>query len=72
LTDDENDINQIAMFAARLGNVMRVDVLPFHQMGRYKWKKLGLAYALDDVPAAPPWLVDRVCAQFRAVGLTAY
>jgi len=72
LTDDENDINQIAMFAARLGNVMRVDVLPFHQMGRYKWKKLGLEYALDDVPAAPPWLVDRVCAQFRAVGLTAY
>ena len=72
LTDDENDINQIAMFAARLGNVARVDVLPFHQMGRYKWKKLGLDYALDDVPAAPPWLVDRVCAQFRAVGLTAY
>jgi pyruvate formate lyase activating enzyme len=72
LTDDENDINQIAMFAARLGNVARVDVLPFHQMGRYKWKKLGLDYALDDVSAAPPWLVERVCGQFRAVGLTAY
>ena len=72
LTDDENDINQIAMFAARLGNVARVDVLPFHQMGRYKWKKLGLDYVLDDVPAAPPWLVERVCGQFRSVGLTAY
>lgn len=72
LTDDENDINQIAMFAARLGNVARVDVLPFHQMGRYKWKKLGLDYALDDVSAAPPWLVERVVGQFRALGLTAY
>jgi pyruvate formate lyase activating enzyme len=72
LTDDENDINQIAMFAARLGNVARVDVLPFHQMGRYKWKKLGLDYALDEVAPAPPWLVERVCGQFRAVGLTAY
>ena len=71
-TDDENDINQIAMFAARLGNVARVDVLPFHQMGRYKWKKLGLDYALDDVSPAPPWLVERVCGQFRSVGLTAY
>src|SRR5689334_7842380 len=71
-TDDENDINQIAMFAARLGNVARVDVLPFHQMGRYKWKKLGLDYALDDIAAAPPWLVDRVCQQFRSLGLTAY
>lgn len=72
LTDEENDINHTAMFAARLGNVARVDVLPFHQMGRYKWKKLGIDYALDDVPAAPPWLVERVCGQFRAVGLTAH
>ena len=47
LTDDESDINNIAMFAARLGNVARVDVLPFHQMGRYKWKKLALNYVLD-------------------------
>lgn len=71
-TDDENDINHIAMFAARLGNIARVDVLPFHQMGRYKWKKLGLTYALDDVPPAPPWLVERVCSQFRSAGLAAY
>ncbi len=72
LTDDENDINQTAMFAARLGNVARVDVLPFHQMGKYKWKKLGLDYTLDDLPPCPPWLVERVCEQFRAVGLTAH
>jgi pyruvate formate lyase activating enzyme len=72
LTDDENDINQTAMFVARLGNVARVDVLPFHQMGRYKWKKLGINYALDDVPACPPWLIERVCAQFRSVGLIAH
>jgi pyruvate formate lyase activating enzyme len=72
LTDDENDINQTAMFAARLGNVARVDVLPFHQMGKYKWKKLGIDYALDDIPACPPWLVERVCGQFRAVGLIAH
>lgn len=72
LTDDENDINQIAMFAARLGNVARVDVLPFHQMGRYKWKKLGISYALDEVEPARPELVNRVCEQFRAVGLKAY
>jgi pyruvate formate lyase activating enzyme len=35
LTDDLADIAQIAYFAARLGVVERVDVLPFHQMGRY-------------------------------------
>jgi pyruvate formate lyase activating enzyme len=72
VTDDENDINQTAMFAARLGNVARVDVLPFHQMGRYKWKKLGIDYALDDREPPAPWLVERVCEQLRAVGLTAH
>lgn len=72
LTDCENDINQIAAFAVGLGNVQRVDVLPFHQMGRYKWKRLGLNYTLDDVEPAPAELVERTCKQFRAVGLKAY
>lgn len=36
LTDDPDDITQIADFVAGLGSVERVDVLPFHQMGRYK------------------------------------
>jgi pyruvate formate lyase activating enzyme len=72
LTDDVDDINQIAKFAAELGNVARVDVLPFHQMGRYKWKKLGIEYALDEVEPPRRELVERVCEQFRAVGLKAY
>lgn len=72
LTDDEADIAQIAAFAAELGNVVRVDVLPFHQMGRHKWKKLGIEYALDDVRPPTNELVARTCEQFRAVGLTAY
>ena len=32
------EIEGVARFAAGLGNVERVDVLPFHQMGRFKWK----------------------------------
>lgn len=72
LTDDENDISQIAAFAAQLGNVERVDVLPFHQLGRYKWEKLGVDYKLKDVDPPVPELVERVCGQFRAVGLKAY
>jgi pyruvate formate lyase activating enzyme len=72
LTDDENDIRQIAAFAAGLGNVERVDVLPFHQMGRYKWGKLGLDYKLNDVQPPAPELVERVCDQFRAAGLKTY
>ena len=72
LTDDENDIKQIAEFAASLGNVERVDVLPFHQMGRHKWQKLGLNYTLDEVRPPTNEVVERTCEQFRAVGLKAY
>ena len=72
LTDDENDIGQIAEFAAGLGNVERVDVLPFHQLGRYKWEKLGINYPLKDLEPPAHELVKRVCNQFRAAGLTAY
>jgi pyruvate formate lyase activating enzyme len=72
LTDDEDDIDKLAAFAAGLGNVERVDVLPFHQMGRYKWEKLSLNYTLNDVSPPSHDLVERVCKQFRAAGLTAY
>jgi len=72
LTDDENDIRQIAEFAAGLGSVERVDVLPFHQMGRHKWQKLGIDYTLDDVRPPSNDVVERTCEQFRAVGLKAY
>jgi pyruvate formate lyase activating enzyme len=51
---------------------LRVDVLPFHQMGRFKWKKLDVDYTLDNVAPPRPELVERVCGQFRAVGLTTY
>ena len=72
LTDDEKDIGDIAKFAASLGNVERVEVLPFHQMGRFKWKQLGLSYTLDDVAPPAARSVERACEIFRAEGLDAY
>jgi pyruvate formate lyase activating enzyme len=72
LTDDHEDIASIATFAASLGNVQRVEVLPFHQMGRYKWEKLGLDYTLNDTQPPSAELTNRVLDQFRSCGLTAY
>ena len=71
LTDDADDIARIAAFAAGLGNVERVDVLPFHQMGRYKWQKLGIPYTLDETAPPSPELVERTLAIFREQGLKA-
>jgi pyruvate formate lyase activating enzyme len=38
-TDDPAEIAKVAEFAASLGIVQRVDVLPFHQLGRFKWER---------------------------------
>ncbi len=72
LTDEAEDIAQVAKFAAELGNVQRVDVLPFHQMGRFKWKELKLNYTLGDIQPPSRELVEQTWAKFRAVGLKAY
>jgi pyruvate formate lyase activating enzyme len=72
LSDDPDDIAQIASFAAGLGNVKRVDVLPFHQLGRYKWERLGIPYTLEGVEPPSQDLVERTCKVFREAGLKAY
>jgi len=71
LTDDVDDIAHIAGFAAELGNVERVDVLPFHQMGKYKWQQLGIPYTLAATAPPDADLVERVCDVFRDAGLKA-
>lgn len=71
-TDAPEEVAGVADFAAGLGNIERVDVLPFHQMGGFKWKQLGLGYSLESVEPPAAELVERVCQQFKAVGLRAY
>jgi pyruvate formate lyase activating enzyme len=72
LTDDPGDIASIARFAAELGTVERVEVLPFHQMGRFKWEKLGLEYSLAETQPPSVEAAERACQIFRDAGLTAY
>jgi len=71
LTDDSEDMAGSAAFAASLGNVERVEVLPFHQMGRFKWERLGREYTLRNVEPPAPEAVERACAVWRAAGLDA-
>jgi pyruvate formate lyase activating enzyme len=71
LTDDLDDLAKTAEFAAGLGNVERVEVLPFHQLGKFKWERLGLAYTLGEASAPTTELCERACEVFRRVGLKA-
>ena len=72
LTDDPAEVEAIARFAAGLGNVERVDVLPFHQMGRFKWERLDVEYRLGEVTPPARELVERTRSLFRAEGLNVY
>jgi pyruvate formate lyase activating enzyme len=72
LTDDAGDISHLARFAATLGNVERVDVLPFHQMGQYKWAQLNLPYTLPDTEPPDAQLMQQTLDLFRKEGLSAY
>lgn len=72
LTDDPEEISRIAEFTAGLGNVERVDVLPFHQMGSFKWKQLKMDYTLENLEPPSTERVESACQRFRALGLKVY
>jgi pyruvate formate lyase activating enzyme len=68
LTDDPAHIRAVARFVAPMRNVEWVEVLPFHQMGAFKWRARGLDYTLEHTPPASADLAARAVAQFQAEG----
>lgn len=70
LTDAPENIDGVARFAASLGSaVQRVEVLPFHKLGEYKWAQLGRTYTLQNTPAASPAEAEAARERFRSHGL---
>ncbi len=72
LTDDFDNVEAVADYASTLETVERVEVLPFHQMGRDKWTALGQEYTLKDTEPPSAELVNRVRDQFAQRGLTVF
>jgi pyruvate formate lyase activating enzyme len=70
VTDDDKDILRLVDFIATLGDsVERVEVLPFHQLGAFKWKELGLDYTLEHSPTPTPEAVLHAQGLFASKGL---
>lgn len=57
ITDRDDLLEKLADFVATLPNVERIEILPYHNLGEYKWEELGMEYELKDVE--PP-SVERV------------
>lgn len=58
-TDDEKDLIRLKEFIKTLKTVKKVQLLPYHSMGKYKWEKLKINYELENVREANQGDIDR-------------
>lgn len=47
ITDNENDLLKLKEFISSLNNIEKVEILPYHDLGKFKWKNLNLNYPLE-------------------------
>ena len=52
VTDSSDELTAIADFAKSLKTVEKVEILPYHTLGKSKWEKLGIPYSLEGI--SPP------------------
>lgn len=66
----EEKLGQLADFLRGYTCVKKVELLPFHKMGEFKWKELECAYTLYDTPVPTRDEVEMARRIFRERGLT--
>lgn len=49
ITDKDDSLDEYKKFIKTLNNVEKIEVLPYHEMGKYKWEALGIEYKLNDI-----------------------
>ncbi len=52
ITNNEEDLLALKEFISSLKNVQKVELMPYHELGKFKWENLGLNYELEGVPSA--------------------
>ena len=58
-TDKEEDFKDLKEFLSELNTVKKVEILPYHDLGKFKWIELGCKYELEGVPTATSEDVER-------------
>ena len=69
LTFDSARLTALADYLLRFSCVKRIDLLPFHKLGEYKWAELRYPYTLTDTPALTPAELTQARAPFAARSL---
>ena len=52
ITDNEEDLLKLKDFLSTLNNIKKIEILAYHDLGKFKWENLGCNYELSDVPNA--------------------
>jgi pyruvate formate lyase activating enzyme len=68
LTDNLDSVRKLSVYLDGFPNVGKIELLPFHKMGEYKWKELGLTYTLSDTKEPEKALIKEVKEIFEANG----
>lgn len=68
-TDHPDSIRQLALFLRTLPNVERFELLPYHELGRFKWEGCGDAYPLADVSPPSPGRMREIAEEFNNLGI---
>lgn len=66
ITDHEDDLLMLKDFLSTLNTVKKVEILPYHDLGKFKWEKLGQEYVLEGIRTAN---IDDVKRAKRILGI---
>lgn len=60
ITDHEDDLLKLKNFISSLNTVEKIELLPYHSLGKFKWENLGQKYDLENIPDATSEDIKRV------------
>lgn len=67
--DSKEYAEGFADFVKQFDNVELVELLPYHEMGKYKWEQLGLKYELDHISSPSKEKMKEICDIFCRKGI---
>ena len=67
--ESDSELTRLAEFIKCLKNVNKIELLPYHTMGKHKWESLGLKYQLEDIPPASQSDIKHAEMIFRKLDL---
>lgn len=65
-TDDEASAEELASFLAPMKNIERLELLPYHELGKHKWEAMGETYELADISPPSKETMEKILAIFKA------